>query len=102
MRWGIGVGRVDEDVRVRDEHYRPSMAWYRASPSATSTRWPPQDLARRLEELEQRYDAQFRAVFDAIRELMAKPDPRRRPIGFRVQEAGPAFRVRRPRAQSAR
>lgn len=41
MERGIRIGGVDEDVRVRDEHYRPSMAWYSASRSATSTRWPP-------------------------------------------------------------
>jgi len=41
------------------------------------------DLARRLEELEKKYDAQFRAVFDAIRELMAPPpEPQRKRIGF--------------------
>ena len=31
------------------------------------------DLARKLEALEKKYDAQFKAVFDAIRELMAPP-----------------------------
>jgi len=31
------------------------------------------DLARKVEELEMRYDGQFKAVFDAIRELMEKP-----------------------------
>jgi len=41
------------------------------------------DLARRLDELEAKYDAQFKSVFDAIRELMAPPDPKpRRRIGF--------------------
>ena len=41
------------------------------------------DLAKRLAELEEKYDSQFKVVFDAIRELM-RPDPksRRRPIGF--------------------
>jgi hypothetical protein len=32
------------------------------------------DLARRLNELEQKYDEQFRVVFEAIRELKA-PEP---------------------------
>jgi len=41
------------------------------------------DLARKLEELEKRYDAQFRVVFDAIRELMAPPEKRKRRIGFK-------------------
>jgi phage regulator Rha-like protein len=41
------------------------------------------DLARKLAALEKRYDAQFRAVFDAIRELMTPPEPKKkRPIGF--------------------
>jgi hypothetical protein len=41
------------------------------------------DLARKLVALEKRYDAQFRAVFDAIRELMSPPEPpRRRRIGL--------------------
>lgn len=43
-------------------------------------------LARKLEELEEKYDAQFRVVFDAIRQLMAPPDPPRKPIGFHVRE----------------
>jgi len=40
-------------------------------------------LARKLEELEAKYDEQFHVVFDAIRELMSgsKPAPRRS-IGF--------------------
>jgi hypothetical protein len=59
------------------------------------------DLARRLDELEKRYDAQFKVVFDAIRALMASPEPRRRAIGFRVEEGRPAYRARRPRGQAA-
>ncbi len=41
------------------------------------------DLAKKLESLEKKYDAQFRIVFDAIRELMQPPEPKRKPIGFR-------------------
>jgi hypothetical protein len=41
------------------------------------------DLARKLEALEKKYDAQFKVVFDAIRELMRPPEPpRKRRIGF--------------------
>ena len=40
------------------------------------------ELARRIDALESKYDRQFKAVFDAIRELMApQPAPKRR-IGF--------------------
>ncbi len=45
------------------------------------------NLARKLDALEKKYDAQFRAVFDAIRELMKPPEPKKRPIGFLVEEA---------------
>jgi hypothetical protein len=40
-------------------------------------------LARKLDALEKKYDAQFKAVFDVIRELMSPQIPRRRAIGFR-------------------
>jgi ORF6N domain len=40
------------------------------------------DLICRLDELEQRYDSQFKAVFDALRRLMAPPEASRRRIGF--------------------
>jgi len=45
------------------------------------------DLARKLDALEQKYDAQFKVVFDAIRQLMAPPpEPKRRgKIGFMRQ-----------------
>jgi len=40
-------------------------------------------LARKLAALEKKYDAQFSVVFDAIRELMTPPEPKKkRPIGF--------------------
>ena len=42
------------------------------------------ELARRLAELEKKYDVQFKAVFDAIRELMRPPEPTRKRIGFKA------------------
>lgn len=41
-----------------------------------------QELARRLDQMEQKYDARFKIVFDAIRELMKPPERPRRAIGF--------------------
>jgi len=41
------------------------------------------ELARKLDALEKKYDAQFKEVFEAIRQLMAPPEPHPRPIGFR-------------------
>jgi hypothetical protein len=41
------------------------------------------DLARKLDALEKKYDAQFKVVFDAIRQLMEPPpQPKRGRIGF--------------------
>jgi hypothetical protein len=42
------------------------------------------DLARKLDALERNYNAQFKVVFAAIRELMKPPEPKRRPMGFRA------------------
>jgi hypothetical protein len=45
------------------------------------------DLARRLDALEKRYDAQFKVVFDAIRELMDPPTQKStRRIGFSTRK----------------
>ena len=41
------------------------------------------ELARRLDDLESKYDKQFRVVFDAIRRLMATAVRNRKEIGFR-------------------
>ncbi len=63
------------------------------------------DLARRIDELEGKYDEQFKFVFDAIRMLMTEPqeeeEPKKTPIGFRVPEEPqiePKPKARRQRA----
>jgi hypothetical protein len=43
------------------------------------------DLARRLAELEKKYDTQFKVVFDAIRQLMEPMPPKPRRIGFHTK-----------------
>jgi len=43
------------------------------------------ELAKRLDELEKKYDSQFKVVFDAIRELMTPLPPPPRRIGFRTR-----------------
>jgi len=40
------------------------------------------ELARKLEELEKKYDSQFKVVFDAIRQLMAPRGGKRRRLAF--------------------
>jgi phage regulator Rha-like protein len=51
------------------------------------------DLAKKLEELEMKYDAQFRVVFDAIRGLMLPPEEDKRKIGFLAREGRAVYTV---------
>jgi len=44
------------------------------------------NLERRLNELEKKYDSQFKVVFDAIRQLMAAPEKPPKKIGFQLRE----------------
>lgn len=44
------------------------------------------DLARKLEELEKKYDGQFKVVFDALRQLMAPQPSQNRKIGFLAEK----------------
>ena len=54
------------------------------------------DLARKLTALEHKYDAQFKAVFDAIRALMAAPATTKRKIGCRHRPDGVPFSAESP------
>lgn len=42
------------------------------------------ELARKLDALEKKYDAQFKIVFDTIRQLMTPPENKKGQIGFRA------------------
>lgn len=44
------------------------------------------ELAKKLEELEKKYDAQFKVVFDAIHALLEPPKKPKRRIGFETSE----------------
>ena len=44
------------------------------------------ELNRRLDDLEQNYNAKFKVVFDAIRTLLAAPERQARRIGFRPED----------------
>jgi phage regulator Rha-like protein len=43
-------------------------------------------LSEKIIKLEEKYDAQFKAVFDAIRELMIPPEIERPSIGFKLDD----------------
>jgi hypothetical protein len=69
------VLRSKRAVRVNVEIIRAFVRLRRLLASHT-------DLARRLDELEKRYDGQFRIVFEAIRELMEPAEMPGKEIGF--------------------
>lgn len=39
-------------------------------------------LKQKIEELERKYDENFKVIFEAIHQLMIPPEPKKRPIGF--------------------
>ena len=58
------------------------------------------ELAHKLAELErkiERHDEEIKVIFDAIRQLMAPPEPKEKKIGFRVRERGVKYRISRHR-----
>ncbi len=60
------------------------------------------DLARKLAELEKKYDAQFRVVFDAIRQLITPRKPPKKQIGFNVRESRAVYRAKSRRKTANR
>jgi hypothetical protein len=49
------------------------------------------DLERKLTDLEQKYDEQFKIVFEVISQLMTPPAKPRKKIGFVVKEKKAAY-----------
>lgn len=45
-----------------------------------------EEVARKLDSIEKKYDGQFKVVFDALRQLMTPPDKPKRQIGFHARE----------------
>ncbi len=52
------------------------------------------ELARKLKQMEKKYDKQFKIVFEAIHQLMTPPEMEKKKIGFEVKEKGTTY-VRR-------
>jgi hypothetical protein len=102
--YGVSTKRLNEQVRRNRDRFPDDFAFKLSAEEAATLRSqfattkPGQvvrtfvqlrglivthaALARRLDELERKYDSQFQAVFQAIRELMEPPAPPRKRIGF--------------------
>jgi hypothetical protein len=50
------------------------------------------DLTKRLDELENKYDSPFKVVFNAIRALVAQPEPKEKKIGY-IKENSALYRT---------
>src|SRR6267143_3675457 len=44
-----------------------------------------EELRRKIDALEKRYDARFQAVFATIRQMLETPVPAKKPIGFHAK-----------------
>ncbi len=44
------------------------------------------DLRHKIEEMEKKYDSQFKIVFNAVKELMSPPEKQVRKIGFKIEK----------------
>ena len=71
MEQGVGMlSSVLKSKRARQVNVQIMRAFFKLRELLNT----PKELARKLEELEKKYDAQFKSVFDAIKMLMAGPE----------------------------
>jgi len=59
------------------------------------------ELARKLKQMEKKYDEQFKIVFEAIRQLMTPPEKPPKKIGFEVKEKEAGYGPRGPKRKIA-
>ena len=52
-------------------------------------------LSQRLDELEKKYDEQFKTVFQALRQIIYPPAPSKRQIGFQIKESLARYQVKK-------
>jgi phage regulator Rha-like protein len=57
-----------------------------------------EELRRKIDAMEKRYDARFQAVFETIRQMLETPVPAKKPIGFHARLPFPTKSVKPPKA----
>jgi len=71
MEQGVGMlSSVLKSKRARQVNVQIMRAFFKLRELLNTHK----ELARKLEELEKKYDTQFKSVFDAIKMLMAEPE----------------------------
>jgi phage regulator Rha-like protein len=54
-------------------------------------------LKQKIEEMEKKYDYQFKVVFDTIKKLLEPPQTSRKKIGFQVKEKDAVYKTKKGR-----
>lgn len=87
--YGVETGALNRAVKRNNRRFPPDFMFQLTISEAENlrcqfgiSRWGGRRYQPRVAELEKRHDAQFKVVFDAIRELMSPPRPSSKPIGF--------------------
>ena len=57
-----------------------------------------EELRRKIDAMEKRYDARFQAVFETIRQMLVTPIPAKKPIGFHARHEFPTKSTKPPKA----
>jgi hypothetical protein len=57
-----------------------------------------EELRRKIDAMEKRYDARFQAVFETIRQMLETPIPAKKPIGFHARLEFPRKSAKPPKA----
>jgi hypothetical protein len=56
-----------------------------------------EELRRKIDAMEKRYDSRFQAVFEAIRQMLETPVPAKKPIGFHAKFVFPSKAIKSAR-----
>ena len=94
------INEIEKKIADREKEIAENIPKFEKTLLTEEGRKLNKDLKENLakfEELEKKYDAQFKVVFDAIRELMRSPEPKKRPIGFLVEEPKVPYLTKRKR-----
>ncbi len=54
-----------------------------------------EDLKRKIESMEKKYDEQFQIVFEAIKQLLSEEDKPKKKIGYTVKEKQKAYAIKK-------
>lgn len=76
-----GVAMLSSVLRS-DRAVQVNIAIMRAFVQLRSMLATHEELRRKIEEMERKYDARFQAVFATIKQMLETPNPMRRAIGF--------------------